>query len=414
MDIAKKVLEEIKNGASPEDLAKKISWKELSGDDFSDLLTIALRLKENQQSYNLLVYLFNISFGKDLWVSTEVLGQAVQHPNMTSLDRQAILPTMRSRLDQIKDQIAIKAPSEEKLIKYWLMEATYYAVNGTMLAETSHKVEATQNFKIAQSIFEQLGMTQKASEYKSLSRRLLSSDVLKTPLPKTSPIRFNLPPTQPIGGMGPAQTRPAEPISSPKPEPGPSSTRDEVPALETTVPRVPEPAAIIETGPTIELPAALTAQPAAAEVQSTPVQSIAIITATPTPPAAAKPVETGVSSAQPILTPSMEMGQSQPLARREGSTVAGIYYPLPDVWLEEGRLFILGMEKFLNQESLDQTEQIRQQSEILVGIQLQIQMYLSRRTMLEKDMKWMEKRALALKEKIAKLENKLIKLETTD
>jgi len=110
----------------------------------------------------------------------------------------------------------------------------------------------------------------------------------------------------------------------------------------------------------------------------------------------------------------VEVGQSQPLARREGSTVAGIYYPLPDVWLEEGRLFILGMEKFQSQESLDQAEQIRQQSEILVGIQLQIQMYLSRRTMLERDMKWMEKRALALKEKIAKLETKLIKLETTD
>ncbi len=198
MATAQSIIEQVKSGMGPEELARKNSWKDLSGINRDELLKTAVRMEEKQQSYNLLVYLFRISFDKDLWFSTEVLSQAVQHPIMTLLDHQAILPTMRSHLNKIKDEISLDPPPEEKLVKYWLMEANYYAINGNMLAETGKKVEAAQNYQIAQSIFEQLGQFQQASKYKVLSWRIQGNDIQKTPLPKTSPIKFRLPPTQPF------------------------------------------------------------------------------------------------------------------------------------------------------------------------------------------------------------------------
>ena len=145
MTLAQTIIDHVKNGMGPEELARKTPWKDLSGVNLDELLKTAVSMEQKQQSYNLLVYLFRVSFGKDLWFSTEVLSQAVQHPIMTLLDRQAILPTMRNHLNTIKDQITTKPPTESKLVKYWQMEANYYAVNGDMLAETEQKAEAAQN-----------------------------------------------------------------------------------------------------------------------------------------------------------------------------------------------------------------------------------------------------------------------------
>jgi hypothetical protein len=485
MGAAKKIVEELKAGVSPEELARKITWKELSGDDGEDLLAVALRLGDNQQSYNLLVYLFHISFGKDLWYSTEVLSQAVQHPNMTLLDRKAILPTMRSRLDQIKDQIGTKTPAEEKLTKYWLMEATYYSVNGNLLSETGNRVEATHNYQIAQSIFEQLGLFQKAAEYKTLNRRLLSKDAGKSPLPKTSPIRMPMPATQPISLSSPQnqpQPKPAEPASAVQPEkdippfidqdapssaipqppaaqhPGPfiteAATGDlssrptsrlvspEQPAGESvppaagspvnTISMAAEPKKLVEVTPTIPQEGAVKEtviqlpEPGhfVDEVQILPSNETVLITPPPE-----QPSQTGAGAEPPVLdeqTPAQttldqptplqpvvdQPAPVQPTPPAESPSVTGIYYPLPDVWLEEGRLHILGVDHFKGDEAADQSEQIRQQCDILIGIQLQIKMYQTRRRMLDQEMKLMESKANALRARIEKLENKAIKLES--
>ena len=198
MGIAQKIVDELNKGASQEELARKFPWSSLSKDDISILPTIALRLGDNERSYTWLVYLFNISFGKDLWFSTEILTQTLQHPLMTVMDRQAILPTMRNQLDQLKDQINTKVTPPEKLNKYWLMEATYYSVKGNHLAENGNRGEAVQNYQVAQSIFEQLGLLKQVAEYKTLIKRLLSLDAYRSPLPKTSPIRLRSLQTEPI------------------------------------------------------------------------------------------------------------------------------------------------------------------------------------------------------------------------
>ena len=56
-------------------------------------------------------------------------------------------------------------------------------------------------------------------------------------------------------------------------------------------------------------------------------------------------------------------------------------------------------------------EQVRQQCEILIGIQLQIKMYHIRRSILAEEMKVMESKAQALKERIERQEKKLLKME---
>jgi hypothetical protein len=477
MGAAKKIVEELKAGISPEELARKITWKELSGDDGEDLLAVALRLGDNQQSYNLLVYLFHISFSKDLWYSTEVLSQAVQHPNMTLLDRKAILPTMRSRLDQIKDQIGTKTPPEEKLTKYWLMEATYYSVNGNLLSETGNRVEATHNYQIAQSIFEQLGLFQKAAEYKALNRRLLSKDVGKSPLPKTSPIRLRMPPTQPISlssQQDQPQPKPAEPAhtaqtgngippfideaapisdvpkpsAAQRPEPFVTETAaddlssrvtsrlvsPEQPAGERvrpgagsavdTISIAAEPKKLAEVAPSIPQEGEVKETVIQVPEASQPGDQVRVLPSDDTVLITPPPTQTGQADAsdeQPVLdeqTPAQPIVEQpaavQPAPQTESPSVTGIYYPLPDVWLEEGRLHILGIDHFKGDEADDRSEQIRQQCDILIGIQLQIKMYQTRRRMLDQEMKMMENKANALRARIEKLESKAIKLESAD
>jgi hypothetical protein len=454
MGAARKVIEELKTGISPEELARRVSWKDLSEGDGEDLLTVALRLGDNQQSYNLLVYLFHISFGKDLWFSTEVLSQAVQHPHMTRLDRQAILPTMRSRLDQIKDQIGTKTPTEERLTKYWLIEATYYSVNGDLLSELGKQLEATQNYQIAQSIFEQLGLFQKAAEYKALNRRLSSKEPFKSPLPKTSPIRLrdaNAPTAALQGQPGETKTPAVEPPESTAPENNGSPLSETPAALVTSetdqtaaetsaaLPAVEGEAASLETLPqdTTGLPAAedqsleLT-RPAAGEAISTaaitpePKKVAEINPSIPEPGQLDEliiqlpPAEqvNGLVDAAPqdiaaeITVPAETAMPAASAPQSESPSITGIYYPLPDVWLEDGRLHILGVEKFRGDPADDLSEQIRQQSDILMGLQLQINMYQTRRKMLDQEMKQMEAKAQGLRAQIERLQSQALNLES--
>src|SRR5512138_345630 len=108
MPSVRKILEETKWGISPEVLAKKHPWDDLSGQEPDELLNFARYQRDSQQSYNILVYLFRVSRDKDLWFSVEVLAQALQHPAMSSEDRSTILRTMRNRLDRIKDEVTAR------------------------------------------------------------------------------------------------------------------------------------------------------------------------------------------------------------------------------------------------------------------------------------------------------------------
>ncbi len=378
MAIAQTIIDQVNNGMGPEELARKNPWKELTGVNLNELLKIAVNMEEKQHSYNLLVYLFRVSFDKDLWFSTEVLSQAVQHPIMTLLDRQAILPSMRSHLNKIKDQITTKPPTEEKLVKYWLMEANYYAVNGNLLAETGDKVEAAQNYKIAQSIFEQLGQFQQASKYKVLSWRIQGNEIQKIPLAKTSPIKFRLPPTKPFNQAFPAETENVEQ----KPESQKPTTILNRKKVETAKEK-PAPAA--------ELP------PAEAEIASPPQAKL-------------QEEQVKEEQAAPVSLQQADVSSAF-LPQGESLPSSEYYYPLPDVWMKDGQLHILGIEKLEGDETLRIKKQIEQECDILMGVQLLSQMYLVRRNVLEREVKRLERKANILRQRIDRLEKKTGKLE---
>ena len=379
MTVAQAIIDQVKNGVGPEELARKNPWKDLSGVKLDDLLKTAADFEDKQQSYNLLVYLFRVSFDKDLWFSTEVLSKAVQHPIMTLLDHQAILPTMRNHLNKIKDEIASRSITEDKLVKYWTMEANYYAVNGNMLAETGQKVEAAQNYQIAQSIFEQLGLFQQASKYKVLSWRVQGNEIQKTPLPKTSPLKYRLPPTQPFH-----QTfaKPAESV-----EPTPESQAPTT-ALETK-----------KAASAGEKSAPDTKQPAAARDEKPQAESASSPQTAPQADQAESSLPQAESSSAAFLAQSGNLPSSE------------YYYPLPDVWMKEGQLHILGIEKLEGDETLRIKKQIEQECDILMGVQLLSQMYLARRNILEREVKKLERIANNLRQKIDRLEKKTGRLE---
>ncbi len=106
------------------------------------------------------------------------------------------------------------------------------------------------------------------------------------------------------------------------------------------------------------------------------------------------------------LTPE-EDKTAQPAADKLAVTDLETFHSLPDVWFEDGKLHLPAVEKAGADEIHRQALQIEQQSEILAGIQLQIQMYLNRRSALAKEVQTLERRTEALKAAIARQEKKV-------
>jgi hypothetical protein len=305
MESALKIIDAIYRGVSPQELAREFPWEEIIGDSALELLKFAQHSPDNQQSFQILAYLFRVASGNDLWFATEVLSQTVRHPILSADERRMILANLRSLLDKIKEQNSVEPPTQENLHKYLLMEGGYYTVSGAILAETGKAEEANQNYAIAQGIFEQLGLILPGMKYSN-------------------------------GG--------------------------------------------------ITLPASDHAQPAAEDKSKTIPMTENM-----------KPAE--LQEASPPVQPPQDR---QPAPERPAAEDLETFHALPDVWFENGQLHLPAVEKTGGDEIRQQALQIEQQSEILAGIQMQIQMYLSRRSVLAKEVQALERKSAALKAAIAR------------
>ena len=310
MESARKIIDALNRGVSPQELAREFPWEEIVGDSSIELLKYAQHSPNNQHSFKILAYLFRVANENDLWFATEVLSQTVRHPILSSDERKMILPNLRSLLDKIKSQVSVEAPTEENLHKYWLMEGGYYTVTGATFAEIGKVEEANQNYLIAQGIFEQLGLI--------------------------------------LPGMK-------------------------------------------HSGSGIVLPESYN------EKHSTSEKS----------PLAAKPESVQPAASQAISPPLQPPLGRQPAGGKTAAADLESFHPLPDVWFEDGQLHLPAVEKTDQDEVRQQALQIEQQSEILAGIQLQITMYLNRRSVLAKEVQSLEKKTALLKAAVARLEKKV-------
>ena len=300
MEFALKIIDAIYRGVSPQELAREFPWEEIVGDSSQELLKFAQHSPDNNHSFQVLAYLFRVANGNDLWFATEVLSQTVRHPILSTNERKMILANLRNLLDMIKNQNGAEPPTQMNLRKYRLMEGGYYTVNGATLAEDGKVEESNQNYRLAQEIFEQLGLI--------------------------------------------------------------------LPGLK-------------ESAPGETLPGSAGRQPASSW-ESIP------------------------TSRLKKLKPDEDQ-DPQPAVDNSAATDLETFHSLPDVWFAEGQLHLPAVEKAGADEIRRQALQIEQQSEILAGIQLQIQMYLSRRSALAKEVQTLEKRTEALKSAIVRLEKKV-------
>jgi hypothetical protein len=311
MESARKIIDAINRGVSPQELAREFPWEEILGDSSFDLLKFAQHSPDNHHSFQILAYLFRVANGNDLWFATEVLSQTVRHPILSANERKMILANLRSLLDKIYNMISVEPPTQEYLRKYWLMEGGYYTVSGASLAEEGKTENANRDYLIAQGIFEQLGLIQPG----------LKAGVSGAALPVASS-------EQPAGA--------AEPASARQPE---------------TVKPVESRAVLLPVQPTTENP---------------------------------------LQAEQPAKPP--------------GNAELGGFQPLPDVWIEDGQLHLPPVKNADGSDEIQlQAQQIEQQSEILAGIQLQIQMYLNRRSALAMEIQTLEKKRETLKTAVARL-----------
>ena len=288
MESALKIIDAIYRGVSPQELAREFPWEEIVGDSSLELLKFAQHSPDNNHSFQVLAYLFRVANGNDLWFATEVLSQTVRHPILSTNERKMILANLRNLLDMIKNQNGVEPPTQVNLRKYRLMEGGYYTVNGATLAEDGKVEESNQNYRLAQEIFEQLGLI--------------------------------------------------------------------LPGLK-------------ENAPDETLPGSDGRQPASSW-ESIP------------------------TSRLNKVTPEKDQGP-QPAVDKSAVTDLETFHSLPDVWFAEGQLHLPAVDKAGADEIRRQALQIEQQSEILAGIQLQIQMYLSRRSALAKEVQTLEKRTEA-------------------
>ena len=394
MSPVRKILEEIKWGISPEVLAKKHGWEELTPEDCQELLNFARYQPDSQQSYNLLVYLFRVSRDKDLWFSVDVLSQALQHPAMSGDDRNTILRTMRNRLDRVKEEITTNPAADEKLRKYWLLEASYYAIHGLTMAESNQPKEAIQDYQVAQGIFEQLGLIQQAGNFKNKIDQLRGSPVRPekpaAASPPTARPSGDVPPSASFRGTmeliaeGKVPARPGEPAPPPPPPPATSQP-------------VPEP-------------------PAAPELRQAEVEELSEVRLASVGQVAAQTSDSGIARTHPpetnlldqnevdeLLSQADEPLQMLPTARPQARQHAGP--PPAAVETPERRLF-----NELTAEASRLALQIQQQNEILSAIQLEIHMYMERRSLLFREVQSLEKKAASLKELCDRLEKKSTKL----
>ena len=88
--------------------------------------------------------------------------------------------------------------------------------------------------------------------------------------------------------------------------------------------------------------------------------------------------------------------------RRVGETFEAV----PDAWTEEGPESIPASKAIENDETRRLADLIQEQNEILIETQLQIQMFLSRRTLLAREVQNLEKKVAFLKLKLERLEKK--------
>ena len=414
MSSIRKILEEIKWGISPEVLAKKHSWEELSSQDPEELLNFARNQRDSQQAYNLLVYLFRISRDKDVWFSVEVLSQALQHPAMSSVDCNNILRTMRNRLDRIKDEVTARQPAVEKIRKYWLLEASYYAIYGATLAETNRIDEAVQNYQIAEGIFQQLGLNQQAENYSHKIEHLTAAETKSMVVPEqlaekpsdqsppsgSPPLTASFQDTLEL--MTVAQLLPAtESVPTHKSPPTVNEPVIPVPdnqytAQEITIPEEFNPSSVLSA--TIEEPAE---EAVVLEVASEPP---AIHSETPR--AASEPViddelspnqekdlpETivldGLAVEDEIPPETISFGSNQ--TQESGATPTEISAGLSENHAELQRL----------------ANEIQEQVEILAEIQLDIHLVQDRRSLLFREVQNLEKKAAYLKDLCERLEQK--------
>ncbi len=115
-----------------------------------------------------------------------------------------------------------------------------------------------------------------------------------------------------------------------------------------------------------------------------------------------------------VAPPSSPTDQSVSAAfmtQGEGFSSSEFYYPLPDVWMKDGQLHILGLENLEGDETQRIKKQIEHECDILMGVQLLSQMYLSRRNVLEREVKKLELKEKILRQRIDRLEKKTGRLE---
>ena len=91
MESARKIIDAINRGVSPQELAREFPWEEIIGNSAVELLNFAQHSPNNQHSFKVLAYLFRVANENDLWFATEVLSQTIRHPILSSDERKMIL-----------------------------------------------------------------------------------------------------------------------------------------------------------------------------------------------------------------------------------------------------------------------------------------------------------------------------------
>jgi len=219
MDTFEEILAAIHAGIPPKEIAVQIAWEDVSEDDREQLLIAARELGDDQAGYQLFLLLNALS--QDEWYTLRVLGYAIQHPLLILADRQNTLRTMRRILDRVRLKVEKETKTQEKPGWERLFEAAYFVLSAQVCEEAGNLKEALRNYRLAQTIYQELGFSQPLQKISTEVKRLQPvAPPAKAPSPPVSqPAKPVTPSATLTQKIAPAPASPPQNISRTDPPP---------------------------------------------------------------------------------------------------------------------------------------------------------------------------------------------------
>lgn len=158
MNLGTKILTELDHGTQATKLKKDYPWPALSIRDRERLFAEAEKRLQDPSGRDLLIALYVMSRGSDLWDTLRVLGLVLRHPHIDLDKKHNVLSEMRGHLDKLRNSLS-GSPGEARTVRrYQEYEARFHVLSAQVQIESNQMDEALAAYQAALAIGQKAGL----------------------------------------------------------------------------------------------------------------------------------------------------------------------------------------------------------------------------------------------------------------